>query len=67
MLPARLPEELSTAREGLVLMRSLPSTWSMVKNSLVRLTGALQVAPLSVERTKPTFWPKKDGNRRQAT
>src|SRR5215510_10977507 len=72
MLPLCAPRELSTAREGEVLTRSLPSTWSMVKNSAAVLIGADQVAPLLVERAKPIWLPNPknvpgNGKRRHAT
>src|SRR5262245_14770386 len=72
MLPLCGPRELSTASEGEVLTRSLPSTWSMVKNSSDVLIGADQVAPLSVDRARPIWLPnpKKvpgNGKRRHAT
>src|SRR6185295_11877489 len=72
MLPRRGPRELSTASDGDVLTRSLPSTWSIVKNSLLVLSGACQVTPLLSERAKPTVLPRPknvpgNGKRRHAT
>jgi len=72
MLPRRGPRELSTASDGEVFTRSLPSTWSIVKNSLLVLMGACHVAPLFSERAKPTMLPSPpnvpgNGNRRHAT
>jgi hypothetical protein len=57
MLPEWGPIELSTAIDGEVLLRSLPSCWSAVKNSLPSSIGGLQWAPLSVERAKAIVLP----------
>src|ERR1044072_7954607 len=72
MFPRRGPRELSTASDGEVFTRSLPSTWSIVKNSLLVLIGACQVAPLLSERANPTVLPSPpnvpgNGKRRHAT
>src|SRR5207249_12308001 len=67
MLPRNRLFDRSTAIDGMLCTRSLPSTWSIVKKSLVMLTGALQVAPLSVDRATPMLLVKKSGNRDHAT
>src|SRR5688572_2831316 len=72
MFPARGPPELSTAIDGEVLTRSLPSTWSIVRNSALRSIGALHVWPLSVDRAKPVVFPNPknvpgNGKRRHTT
>src|SRR5678815_4113075 len=67
MFPAFDPGEVSTAREGDVLTRSFPRTWSMVKNGGVMSFGALHVLPLLVERANAMLFPKETGKRRQTT
>src|SRR4030095_5067305 len=67
MLPRVLDQDLSTASQGLVLTRSSPRMWSMVKNGAVISTGGPQVLPPSSDRAKPTELLRPPGNRRQET
>src|ERR1051326_7206500 len=66
MLPLLDPSELSTAIDGKLWTRSLPTTWSMVKKSVVRFCGELHVVPLSEETAKPILLLSPPGNRDQA-
>src|SRR5256885_4757994 len=66
MLPRKRLCDRSTAIDGKLCDRSLPSTRSIVPKSLVMLTGALHVAPLSVERANPMLFAKSAGNRDHA-
>src|SRR4030095_4774201 len=67
MLPRVLDQDLSTASQGLVLTRSLPRMWSMVKNGAVISTGGPQVLPPSSERAEPHGVLRRPGNRSPET
>src|SRR5438045_4054359 len=67
MLPRKRLFDRSTAIDGKLCDRSLPSTRSIVVKSLVMLLGALHVAPLSVDRAKPILFSNAAGKRDHAT
>src|SRR5262249_20957090 len=67
MLPLRSPYDLPAARDGLLLLRSLPRMRSEVKNDAAVVSmGVPHVAPPSSLRTNPTVLWNATGERDQA-